>query len=71
IEWVYDANAATKFATLHKKAGICSKSNKFLLFSRYFRSPMWVSRFFTRERAITYFGYAEILAPTAVFLGFW
>ena len=40
IEWVYDTNAATKFATLHKKAGICSKSNKFLLFPRYFRSPI-------------------------------
>ena len=42
IEWVYDTNAATKFATLHKKAGICSKSNKFLLFSCYFRIPMSV-----------------------------
>ena len=40
IEWVYDTNAATKFATLHKKAGTCSKSNKFLLFSRYLRSPI-------------------------------
>ncbi|MBO5756721.1 MAG: hypothetical protein J6S28_03390, partial [Clostridia bacterium] len=40
IEWIYDANAATKFAALHKKAGICSKSNKFLLFSRYFRIPI-------------------------------
>ncbi|MBQ5362778.1 MAG: hypothetical protein IIU63_05460, partial [Clostridia bacterium] len=38
IEWVYDTNAATNFTTLHKKAGSCSKSNKFLLFSRYFRS---------------------------------
>ncbi|MBQ1232915.1 MAG: hypothetical protein IIX86_05225, partial [Clostridia bacterium] len=54
IEWVYDTNAATNFTTLHKKAGSCSKSNKFLLFSRYFRSligklflfykiPIWVA----------------------------
>ena len=40
IEWIYDANAATKFATLHKKAGSCSKSNKFLLLFRYLRSPI-------------------------------
>ncbi|MBO5758253.1 MAG: hypothetical protein J6S28_11215, partial [Clostridia bacterium] len=40
IERIYDTNAATKFATLHKKAGICSKSNKILLFFCYFRSPM-------------------------------
>ena len=47
IQWVYDTNAATKFATLHKKAGICSKSNKFLLLSRYLRcpirKPLWYS----------------------------
>ena len=55
IEWVYDTNAATRFATLQKKAGICSKSNKFLLFSRYFRSPMWLPLYFLQNQLTVVF----------------